>query len=282
MIPQNIGSIIIETSPPDVDDKIRAKVVGEEYGYLVVEAILQDLNKKNRNGRFYATEELAPQVTCKRTQELVKTGNMKGENGHPMSKDLTRQQTIDPNNVVCKFLKIWVDGDLIKAQVTATVDGVGDSFEKCLRAGELPSFSMRSLGSLVNTGRGAEVRNIRLITWDRVIYPSHAVAYTCENGVYVPDNKEIVAEGSKLYLDENDKGIVVPLNNEKVISYVKAQSKNLQTVKESMECFFDSIEIIKEGRMSKVMMKAADGNTIIVNLEDYISNEIMDFASSIA
>lgn len=127
MIPQNIGSIIIETSPPDVE--VRAKVVGEQYGYLVVEAILQDLNKKNRNGRFYATSELGPQVTCARTQELIKSGNMKGENGHPMSKDLVRQQTIDPNNVVCKFLKIWVDGDLIKAQVTATVDGVGDSLK---------------------------------------------------------------------------------------------------------------------------------------------------------
>jgi hypothetical protein len=279
MIPQNIGSIIIETAPPDVDDKVRAKVVGEEYGYLVVEAILQDMNKKNRNGRFYATEELAPQVTCKRTQELINSGNFKGENGHPMSKDLVRQQTIDPNNVVCKFLKVWVDGDLIKAQVTATVDGVGDSFEKCVRAGELPSYSMRSLGSLTTTSRGAEVKNIRLITWDRVIFPSHEVAYTCENGVYVPEQKEIVAEGSRIYLDENDKGIVIPFDKQKVINYVKSESKNLQTVKESMECFFDTIDIVESGK--KVMMKAADGNTLIINLEDYISNEIMDYCSGI-
>ena len=280
MIPQNIGSIIIETSTPDVET--RAKVIREEHGYLVVEAILQDLNKKNRNGRFYATEELAPQVTCKRTQELVKSGNMKGENGHPMSKDLVRQQTIDPNNVVCKFLKIWVDGDLIKAEVTATVDGIpGDSFERCLRVGELPSFSMRSLGSLTNTGRGAEVKNIKLITWDRVIYPSHEVAYTCENGVYVPAEKEIVREGSRLYLNESDTGMVIPVNNQQVINYVKSQSKNFQTVKESMECFFESVQLIKINGRAKVQMQNSDGNTLIVNLEDYISNDVMDFCTEI-
>lgn len=275
MIPQNICSIIIETAPPEVDDSIRAKVVGEDHGYLVVEAILQDLNKKNRNGRFYADKELVPQITCARTQELIKTGNMKGENGHPMSKDLVRQQTIDPNNVVCKFLKIWVDGDLIKAHVVGSPDGVGENFERSVRAGELPSFSMRSLGTVTNTSRGAEVRNIKLICWDRVIYPSHSVAYTCENGIYVLDNKEIVAEGSKLYLDENDKGIIEPINQKQVIEYVKNQSKNLQTVKESLECYFDTIEIIDKGK--KVILKESAGNTLVVNLEDYITNELMDY-----
>lgn len=275
---ENIGYIINETAPSE--SGIRAKVIGEKFGKLIVEAVLQDLNKKNRNGRFYEDGELTPQVTCKRTQELIRTGNMKGENGHPNSKDLVRQQTIDPNNVVCKFLKIWVDGNYIKAHVTATPDGKGDDFENALRCEELPSFSMRSLGTIKNTSRGAEVQNIKLITWDRVIYPSHECAYTCEsgmvrneNGIYVPEQPN----GSKLYLEENDQGIVIPFNTPQVVNYIKSQSKNIKTIKESMEMFFDDFEVIDEGR--KVKMVSNSGNIVVVNLETYIRNEIMDYCS---
>lgn len=140
---------------------------------------------------------------------------------------------------------------------------------------------MRSLGSLTTTGRGAEVKNIKLITWDRVIYPSHQVAYTCENGVYVPEKKEIVKEGSKLYLTDNDNGMVIHINQEQVINYVKSESKNFQTVKESMECFFESVQMIKVNGRAKVQMQNSDGNTLIINLEDYISNEVMDFCTEI-
>lgn len=276
---ENIGYIINETAPSE--SGIRAKVIGEKFGRLIVEAVLQDLNKKNRNGRYYTDNELVPQITCKRTQELIKSGNMKGENGHPSSKDLVRQQTIDPNNVVCKFLKIWKDGDLIKAHVTATPDGKGDDFEKALRCEELPSFSMRSLGTIKNTARGAEVQNIKLITWDRVIYPSHECAYTCEsagmvqneNGIYLPEQPE----GSILYVDENYKGMVASFNTPQVVDYVKSQSKNIKTVKESMEMFFNEFEVIDEGR--KVKMVSNTGSMVVVNLETYIRNEIMDYCS---
>ena len=277
---ENIGYIINETAPSE--SGIRAKVVGEKFGRLIVEAVLQDLNKKNRNGRFYEEKELVPQITCKRTQELIRSGNMKGENGHPNSKDLVRQQTIDPNNVVCKYLKIWVDGNYIKAHVTATPDGVGDDFEKALRCEELPSFSMRSLGTIKNTSRGAEVQNIKLITWDRVIYPSHECAYTCESGsVYVQGENGIYTKqqpkGSTLYLEENDQGMITPFNTPQVISYIKAESKNLKAVKESMEMYFDTFDVIDEGRSVKMMSNS--GNTVVVNLETYIRNEIMDYCS---
>ena len=274
---ENIGYIINETAPSE--SGIRAKVIGEKFGKLIVEAVLQDLNKKNRNGRYYTDAELVPQITCKRTQELIKSGNMKGENGHPSSKDLVRQQTIDPNNVVCKYLKIWVDGNYIKAHVTASPDGVGDDFEKALRNEELPSFSMRSLGTIKNTARGAEVQNIKLITWDRVIYPSHECAYTCEsgdvyqneNGIYSPKQPN----GSKLYLEENDQGMLVPFNTPQVINYIKSESKNLKSVRESMEMFFQEMSVIDEGR--KVKLVSNNGNIVVINLETYIRNEIMDY-----
>ena len=277
---KTIGYIINETAPPI--DGVRAKVVGEKYGHLIVEAVLQDIGVTNRNKRYYAEEELVPELTCKRQQELIKSGNMKGENGHPNSKELIRQQTIDPNNTCCKFLKLWVDGNKVMAHVTGSFDQKGDEFDRAIRCEELPSFSMRALGTICNTKNGAEVRNIKLITYDRVIYPSHECAYVQEgtelkmemneSGIYLPKQPE----GSRLYLPEDDKGMVTPIMNESVVSYIKSESANLKSVLESIDTLYDSVSILENGN---VQLLDKSGSTIIISTEQYIKKEIMDFCT---
>src|SRR5574344_2148025 len=98
----NIGYMICET---DTSGLPEAKIVDEKNDKPIAEVILQRTGVRNRNGRFYAAEELDPQLTCPRSLELLSTGNMKGENGHPLSKELIRQQTIDPEHVCFKIIK---------------------------------------------------------------------------------------------------------------------------------------------------------------------------------
>ena len=283
-----IGQIIIET---DLGDAILSngktgRIIKEVNGHVVIETICQAANRRNRNTRLYRGNELFPEVTtCARTQELLRTGNMKSENGHPMSKDLTRQQTIDPNNTVSVFSKFWVDGDLVMAHTYGDFNQRGDDFDRQVRAGQMPSWSLRALGTLVPTKEGTEVRGMKFITYDRVIYPSHPEAYTqgfvYENAILQAEQKAC-QEGSRIIVPKDDPGIIIPIMNESVISYIKSESANLKYLKESFDFAYDDIEIMKNPftKESSVKLTDKEGSILIVNLESYIVDDIMDYCAT--
>ena len=235
-----IGQIIIET---DLGDAILSngktgRVIKEFNGHVVIETILQAANRKNRNGRLYSDGELFPELTCPRTQELLRSGNMKSENGHPMIKDLTRQQTIDPNNTVSVFAKFWTDGDLVMGWTYGDFNDKGDSFDRQVRAGQMPSWSLRALGTLVPGRNGTEVKNMKFITYDRVIYPSHPEAYTTGfvyESAMIDEELANCQEGSRIIVPENDPGIIIPITNDQVINYIKSESANLKYLKEEFD-----------------------------------------------
>lgn len=265
-----IGSIIIETAATD-NNIYPSKIVKEDGDRVIAQGVLQEANAKNRNGRFYDSRDLFPQLTCPRTLELLSTGNMKAENGHPLSKDLSRQQTIDPNNTVAVFQKFWTDGDLVMGTFMGDENDKGSYFDRELRKGRRPSWSLRALGTINNTKRGAEVKNIKIITYDRVIFPSHDKAYT----IGLVNESAIVAanEDCKLIMDENDKGMVIPVTNESVIRYIQSESANFKAIKESFDLLYDDIELINRGTQVKLTDRA--GSVYMVNLENYIHDEIM-------
>lgn len=263
MAPDTIGYVIIETATTS-EDIMPAKIIEKRGdGRVLAEGCLQEANMKNRNGRFYDSRDLFPELVAPRQLELLRTGNMRGENGHPLSKDLVRQQTIDPNNCSVIFTKFWTDGDLVMGNFFGTYNALGEEFNKELMYGLSPSFSMRALGTIKNTNRGAEVKGVKLITYDRVIYPSHNKAYT--HGV--------VSEGSNLLLEENDKGTLIPITNQSVIDYIKEESCNIKQIRESFDLLYDDIKLINN--KSQVQLTDRAGGIFIVNLENYIHNEII-------
>lgn len=265
----NLGYVVIETATTS-SDIMPAKILEKRPdGRVMAEGVLQEANMKNRNGRFYDSRDLFPELVAPRQLELLQTGNMRGENGHPLSKDLVRQQTIDPNNCVCIYTKFWTDGDFVMGNFFGTFNQLGEEFNKELLAGMSPSFSLRALGTIRNTGRGAEVKGIKLITYDRVIYPSHDKAYT--RGIV--GESASVAEGSNLYLDNNDQGRLIPITNESVLNYIKTESYNFKQIKESFDLLYDDIKLIN-GK-SQVQLTDRAGSIFVVNLENYIHNEII-------
>lgn len=271
MINSNIGYIICES---DIEPR-ETKVVNETNRKVVAEGILQTANERNRNGRYYPSEELFPQLTAPRTVELLNCGYLRAEMGHPLSKDLARQSVIDDTKTCARFLKLWTEGDNIWGRFTATNNTYGASFDADLREGCLPAWSLRALGSIVQTKRGAEVRNPRLITWDQVIYPSHPGAYT----------QRIVSEAANvadndIEEDPNDfscEAAVIPITNDKVINFLQSSSKNLKFVKECFDFEYSDVAINERG--TKVLLTTKAGDTLVVNMEDYIHNEIMNYSS---
>lgn len=274
----NIGYVIIETQT--VIEPQPCKIIKRDNnGKLIGEGVLQEANEKNRNGRFYDSRDLFPQLTDSRTLELLSTGNLRAENGHPLSKELIRQQTIDPAMTTAIFLKLWTDGNFIKSWYRGTNNAYGEEFDQDLRDGFIPSWSLRALGTIQNTSRGAEVKGIKVITWDRVIYPSHPRAYG--TGIVSESAAGVIVDGkgNQLVVQENDAGLVIPITNTAVLNYIKEESANFKTIKESYDLLYDNIELINRGTQVKLTDRA--GGIFVANLESYIHDEIMNDALSL-
>lgn len=274
---KNIGYMICET-PTQAQE---VTVVSDRNGRVEIETVLQDLGVKNRNGRIYGKADLEPQMTCERTTELIRTNNFFGEAGHPMTTELARQSTIDLNNIAHSMSKIWIEGNIVKAITRGTPNAQGELFNNLILEGTKPSFSLRALGTVANTSRGAEVKNIKLITYDWVVYPSHKKAYMTK---IVGESTDLLQEATtienrshdnKFILEDGHEGIFAPITNQKVIDYVKQESSNMKLIKESLDFLYTDISIIDNGR--RVMMSDKLGQSIVLNLESYISNEIMNY-----
>lgn len=272
--PDTLGYVIIETATTSSDIMPTKILEKRPDGRVLAEGCVQEANMKNRNGRFYDSRDLFPELVAPRQLELLRTGNMRGENGHPISKDLTRQQTIDPNNCVVVYTKFWTDGDLVMANYFGTYNSLGEEFDKELRNGMSPSFSLRALGTIKNTGRGAEVKGIKLITYDRVIYPSHDKAYTHK---LVSESASV--NENNMYLDDNDLGRLIPITNQSVLDYIKTESCTFKQIKESFDLLYDDIKLIN-GR-SQVQLTDKAGGIFVINLENYIHNEIMEAVTGV-
>lgn len=267
------------------------KIVGDSNRRVTAEGILQTAEEDNRNGRYYEKKELFPELNSARLKELISTGNLKGEDGHPESKELVRQQTINPMFTCVKYLKIWTEGDDIWATFRGDNTARGEYFDADLRDGDRPSFSLRALGSIETKGGRALVKNIRIITWDRVYYPSHPRAYTkgivtesagINSSKYsnrgISDNGILtIGESSNKVFTNSESGIIAPITNQSVIDYIKSESANVYNIINNFDIFYDTIELVENGRYVQMVDKA--GSTFMVTLENYISDEIMNYCS---
>jgi len=277
---KKIGYVIIETATCMHETEM--KIVDNDGRRVTAEVILQDMNIQNRNKRFYSDKEMKPALKADRLTELVATGNLYGEEGHPMSKEIYRQQIIEPSLRCNKIVKFWVDGNDIKAHIKGSNNSYGEAFNLDLMDGDKPSFSLRALGTVNQTSRGAEVENITIITWDRVIYPSHKRAYTTsivgvtENALLAHGKENI---GNKFVVQENDAGILIPVTNNQIIEYIKQESANLYFFKESFDLLNNSYTMLEGGRQIQVCSK--DGDTFIVNIEQHIQNQLMNYSEKI-
>lgn len=265
MLNKKIGYMICETA---ASEPVTPVVVGEKNDRVTIETVLQDMDVKNRNGRYYSEKELKPAIDDKRVKELIGARSFFGEAGHPMSKDIGRQQTIDPTNISHNILKIWTDGNLVKGHVKGTPNKLGKYFNELILDGTKVAFSLRALGTVNNTSKGAEVENIKIITYDWVVFPSHQKAYM----------QNIVSESTSFNSQDfqrNNKGIFTPIYNEQVNKYIQQESTNIKTVLESFDMLYESIELVNNGKQVRLMDK--EGSIFMINLESYIQNEIMNY-----
>ena len=251
-------------------------------GFVTAEGILQVGEKENRNRRFYSTEDLHGEIYSDRIRELVTTGNFKGEAGHPLDLNLSRQQKVDGTLEQVWFTKLWMEGPLVKAHFRGTNNELGRSFNEDLKDGQLPSFSLRSIGSIKNNGGRNQVTNLRIICYDRVYFPSYPDAYTdhiVTESAFMDDLKltnmnedmqrKIVESGNSLMVES----AVSPIINDDVRKVIMKESYNLNAMCEAFDQEFTNIT--RKG--NNLQLVDENYNVIVVPIEDYVGAKIDKF-----
>lgn len=284
--------LILEDFYPEDNAEVKIEK-SPRTGKPVGHAIFQSGNARNRNGRIYVTEDLGREISCPRTIELLRTGNLFCEAGHPIDTSLQRQSTIDWRNANCKILNLEMQGNDVVGNFTPSNNALGEAFSKDLVVDHMiPAFSLRALGSIKQTRLGAQVTDLRFITYDQVIYPSHSNAYMTEL-VSESATSKLINEAAPIValFDEikeaNNLNKIVPIgkldetDSAAVVDFVKNNSNNLKFVNEYFDFKYDKIEINDKG--TRVILKEAGCNNILsVNIESYIHNELMNYNAKIA
>ena len=267
-----VGSIILEGASKSED----AIIVEGNSKRVIAEGTLQDLDVENRNHRIYAKKDIEPEINGPRMKELIKAKSFKGEMGHPLTNDIVRQQTIDPKLTCVNFLKVWLDGNLVKAQFKGTNNEYGEYFDQDLREQVKPAFSLRALGAIENINGKAYVKGVKIITYDSVIFPSHSVAYTdkiiSESAVingFFSSTKEIE--------EVNDIGRIITLTKsdaQDVLNRLQRESADISAIINTFEGLSDRIVVTED---NKLRLSTRYGETLYLNLENHVENLIMDY-----
>lgn len=271
-----IAYIINET----VAEAVECTIIKEDKNFAIAEGILQQAGKINRNKRFYSEDDLRREIYGPRVRELVTTGNFKGEAGHPVDMNLTRQQKVDPTLEQVWYTKLWMEDGFVKANFRGTNNELGKTFDADLKDGQRPSFSLRSLGSITNDNGQNRVCNLRIITYDRVYYPSYDNAYTekilSESASVgtMPMEKYIKEKGNVYTVDESFDSIA-PILNADIIDLLMKESSDLNSLCESFNP--RNVSMSSDGKSVNIVTE--DYDTIIMPTTDYIDNAISDYCN---
>lgn len=136
-----------------------------------------DLPGPTRNGVLYPRDEFVKAVNSAHVQQQLKTGAFYGEKDHPLNPDDFKRWTrIEMSNATHKWTKLWFEGNELWGECQPFA-GNGGLMLHALKGGELPSFSIRVIGSPKPKGNYTELSDIVLLAIDWVRYPGNPESY---------------------------------------------------------------------------------------------------------
>jgi uncharacterized Fe-S cluster protein YjdI len=270
---QVIATILMEeTSTPS--KPINLSVINKpNLFYLNFTTVLQEFNVQNRNRRIYYLEPMWESLQLPHIQELIRKNTWCGEAGHPMSDETKRILTIDPKLISHTIKRIWLQGNLLYGEIETLDDGngYGAKFTKNILQGQEPAFSLRALAQLIKTANGTSLVRTKshIVTYDRVILPSHDKAYRDESVAIKTMYKEVALEGNCITGEER----LIPVHEASLVDYIMEESMNVSIISDIMDVCKENVTftpdlkslVIKEGK-----------ETYLVNVEDKIKRDVMN------
>lgn len=273
-----VATVIMEESDDRIIEKPRNLEVidSQNLFYLRFTTILQEFNHQNRNKRTYMLEPMWESLNLPHLVELREKKTWCGEAGHPMSDDTKRILTIDPKLISHTINRIWLEGDLLFGEVETLDDGggYGTKMTKNILQGQEPAFSLRALAQLVKNADGSSVIKTRshVVTYDRVILPSHNKAYRDTSKGIEKMYKNITIEGNT-YCDEER---VVPVIESQLVDYILEESANVKLVNTIMDVCKENVSLTSD--LKNIVVKE-NGATYLVKTEDKIRRDVMSYLS---
>ena len=280
------GYIVMESAMEPMKPKIIETVNEPNMFYVRFRTCLQSFDCFNRNKRNYNLRPMMEAVKADHIQELLYKGTWCGENGHPDSTDIKRILSIDMTKICHRIIDLEFQGNLLYGTIeTLNDDAWGKQFTKHILQGLHPSFSLRALADITKLGDGRGIIKTKphIVTYDRVILPSHREAYMDNSKpITLVQSATESATIQESYIPEgNTFDDTVHEVNESaiasVLDYVKEESSTFKELATFFDANYDSVSLVDE---SKVCINDGD-RKIIVCLEDYIRHDIASYMSDI-
>ena len=161
--------------------QVKPKIVSKTDKTITFDTVLQEGNKKNRNGRIYPSVLIESGFNSPFVRERLITNSWFGEAEHPMEDDPKRLVRLDRVNS-CHIIRSWSrTGDIFNGRIQTTANTRGrEMMDMILENDLITGFSLRGFGPVKKTDTGdIVVQPFRMITYDGVTHPSHNPAYMC-------------------------------------------------------------------------------------------------------
>ena len=273
-----VATIVMEETSPGGPARQLDVIDRESLFYVKFVTVLQEFNAENRNRRTYYKDPMWESLNLPHLQELRAKHTWCGEAGHPMSDETKRILTIDPKLISHTINKIWLEGNLLYGEVETLDDGggYGTKFTKNILQGQEPAFSLRALAQLVKLADGSQVVRTRshVVTYDRVILPSHNKAYRDERKPIEKVYKDVALEGNCI----TDEPRLVPVHESSLVDYIMEESKNIDIVSSMVDVCKESCTFTAD--LKNLVVKEGS-QTYLVNVEDKIRDDVMNYLSKI-
>ena len=275
------GYIIMEATMEPMKPKILKTVNEPGLFYATFQACMQSFDCFNRNQRNYALRPMMEAMQADHLQELMRKGTWVGENGHPEGNDIKRILSIDPTKICHRMYNPEFRGNLLYMTIDTLNDDMwGKQFTKHILQGMMASFSLRALAAITkdSSGRGLIKTKPHIVTYDRVILPSHREAYM-DNSVPVTLVKS-VSEGAvttESFIPEGNSydDSITEIKESAILEaldFVKDESKRVKELVSFFNYNDDLVSFVNENQVS--VKDAETGSTLIINLEDYIAHDM--------
>lgn len=275
------GYIIMEATMEPMKPKIIKTVNEPNVFFATFEACMQSFDCFNRNQRNYALRPMMEAMQADHLQELMRKGTWVGENGHPEGNDIKRILSIDPTKICHRMYNPEFRGNLLYMTIDTLNDDMwGKQFTKHILQGMMASFSLRALAAITkdSSGRGLIKTKPHIVTYDRVILPSHREAYM-DNSVPVTLVKS-VSEGAvttESFIPEGNSydDSITEIKESAILEaldFVKDESKRVKELVSFFNYNDDLVSFVNENQVS--VKDAETGSTLIINLEDYIAHDM--------
>lgn len=285
-----IAYIIMEATMEPTKPEIVKSVNAPNMFYVTFKSCLQSFDCFNRNKRNYALNAMTEAIKADHIRELIAKGTWTGENGHPDSTDIKRILSIDPTKICHRICDVEFRGKLLYGTIETLNDDIwGKQFSKHILQGLEASFSLRALAAIqkLPDGRGIIKTKPHIVTYDRVVLPSHREAYmetdkpvrlTYSGGITesaslesfntLEDNTIYIPKGNTF---EDSTKVIEESAIPSALSYIKDESKRFKELATFFDANCDKVTLVSE---SAVMIQDEMKNKIVINLEDYITKSI--------